>query len=144
MPKNPDLIWDSRKIWGPFVFYFYLYRSWTREPGLGRTLAICGVADRSGRGKRSSSSSSSSSCCWGGTFFSLPCTVFWGVKRQKLCLKRGVKRQKLCLKILFSTPQIRESIPFLFVSERGGKGKRDFELFLEPRASKDAQHSSNR
>ncbi len=31
-------------------------------------------------------------------FFNLPCTVFWGVKRQKLCLKRGVKRQKLCLK----------------------------------------------
>ncbi len=30
----------------------------------------------------------------GGTpFFSLPWTVFWGVKRQKLCLKRGVKRQ---------------------------------------------------
>ncbi len=45
----------------------------------------------------------------GGLFFSFPCTVFWGVKRQKLCVKRGVKRQnhrfkrgvkrqKLCLK----------------------------------------------
>ena len=34
----------------------------------------------------------------GGLFFSFPCTVFWCVKRQKLCLKRGVKSQKLCLK----------------------------------------------
>ena len=34
----------------------------------------------------------------GGLFFSFPCTVFWGVKSQKLCLKRGVKSQKLCLK----------------------------------------------
>ncbi len=77
------------------------------------TLFICGAADRSGRGKRSSSSSSS---CWGGgEFFSLPCTVFWGVKMQKLCLKRGVKRQKTLSKILFSTPQISESIPFLFL-----------------------------
>ncbi len=47
-------------------------------------------------------------------FFSLPCTVFWGVKTQKLCLKRGVKRQRLC-HVLFSTPQISESIPFLFL-----------------------------
>ncbi len=37
----------------------------------------------------------------GAPFFSLPCTVFWGVKRQKLCLKRGVKRQKLCQKYYF-------------------------------------------
>ncbi len=37
----------------------------------------------------------------GGPFFSLPCTVFWGVKRQKLCLKRGVKRQRLCHKYYF-------------------------------------------
>ncbi len=43
-----------------------------------------------------------------------------GVKRQKLCLKRDEKRQKLCIsgcidlsKILYSTPQISESIPFL-------------------------------
>ncbi len=54
---------------------------------------ICGEADRSGRGKRSSSSCCCC-CCWG-PFFSLPCTVFWGVKRQKSYLKRGVKRQKL-------------------------------------------------
>ncbi len=53
---------------------------------------ICGAADRSGRGKRSSSSSS---CCCGGPFFKFPCTLFWGVKRQQLCLKRGGKRQKL-------------------------------------------------
>ncbi len=50
----------------------------------------------------------------GGQFFSLPCIVFWGVKRQKLCPKRGVKSQKLLSKILFSTPQISESITFLF------------------------------
>ena len=43
------------------------------------------------------------------------------MKRQKLYLKRGVKRQKLCVKccidlskILYSTPQISERIPFLF------------------------------
>ncbi len=41
-------------------------------------LFICGAADRSGRGKRCSSSC----CCWGGPIFSLPCTVFWGVKRK--------------------------------------------------------------
>ncbi len=30
----------------------------------------------------------------GGTIFQSPiCTVFWGVKRQKLCHKSGVKRQ---------------------------------------------------
>ncbi len=34
----------------------------------------------------------------GGPFFKFPCTVFWGVRRQNLCLKRDVKRQKLCLK----------------------------------------------
>ncbi len=34
----------------------------------------------------------------GGQFFSLPCTVFWGVKRQKLWLQKGVKRQILWLK----------------------------------------------
>ncbi len=44
-----------------------------------------------------------------------------GVNRQKLCLTRGVKRQKMCTschidlsKILYSTPQISERIPFLF------------------------------
>ncbi len=48
-----------------------------------------------------------------------------GVKRQKLCLKRGEKRQKLCQKILFSTPQINESIPFLFFSRLDEKPKPD-------------------
>ena len=83
----------------------------------------------------------------GGAFFSLPCAVFWGVKRQKtlskkgcdkakLCLKRGVKRQILCLKrgvkrqkslskILFSSQQISESIPFLFLcGKKGGVSRR--------------------
>ncbi len=48
-----------------------------------------------------------------------------GVTRQKLCLKRGVTRRKLCLKmgvkrqkLCFSTPQISESIPFLFSCSR--------------------------
>ncbi len=44
-----------------------------------------------------------------------------GVKRQRLCVKRGVKWNKLlhhhgaliCLKMLHSTPQISERIPFL-------------------------------
>ena len=31
----------------------------------------------------------------GGAFCSFPCTVFWGVKRQNLFLRRGVKRQNL-------------------------------------------------
>ncbi len=83
---------------------------------------ICGAADRSGRGKRCSSSC----CCWGGPFFSLPCAVFWGVKRQKTLSKKGCEKaktlsKKVCdkaktsSKILFSTPQISESIPFLFL-----------------------------
>ncbi len=83
----------------------------------------------------------------GGPFFSLPCAVFWGVKRQKTLSKKGCDKtktlskkgcdkaktlsqkgcekaitlsQKGCekaktsSKILFSTPQISESIPFLF------------------------------
>ena len=33
-----------------------------------------------------------------GPFFGFPYSVFWGVKRQKLSLKRGMKRQKLYLK----------------------------------------------
>ncbi len=38
-----------------------------------------------------------------GPFFSVLCIckVFWGVKMQKLCLKRGAKRQKLCQKYYF-------------------------------------------
>ena len=55
------------------------------------------------------------------------------VKRQRLCLEREVKRQKLCVswcidwsKILYSTPQIGESIPFLFyLWEHGCKGEED-------------------
>ena len=86
----------------------------------------------------------------GGLLLTWPSTVFWGVKRQKLCLKTGVLRQRLCLKRgaqrqklclkkgcekekllkisgsflnsplicqifpTYSTPQIRERIPFLF------------------------------
>ena len=57
----------------------------------------------------------------GRAIFQFPMYSFWGVKRQKLCLKRCVKRQKLCIswcidlsKTLCSTPQISESIPFLF------------------------------
>ena len=78
----------------------------------------------------------------GGTIIQFPMYSFLGVK-EKLCPKRGVKRQHLCLKrgvkrqiffskgvgkgknlctslfidmskILHSTPQIRERIPFLF------------------------------
>ncbi len=62
----------------------------------------------------------------GGPFFSLPCAVFWGVKRQKTLSQKGCEKaktlsQKGCekaktsSKILFSTPQISESIPFLFL-----------------------------
>ncbi len=72
----------------------------------------------------------------GGPFFSLPCAVFWGVKRQKTLSKkgrekaktlsikgcdkaktlsqRGCEKAKTSSKKLFSTPQISESIPFLF------------------------------
>ncbi len=51
----------------------------------------------------------------GGLFFSLPCAVFWGVKRQKTLSKKGCEKEKTSSKILFSTPQISESIPFLFL-----------------------------
>ncbi len=30
----------------------------------------------------------------GGTFFSLPCAVFWGVKRQKTLSKKGCEKAK--------------------------------------------------
>ncbi len=58
----------------------------------------------------------------GGPFFNFPCTVFWGVKRQNIVSKWVSKGKKLGLsswsiylsKILYSTPQISESIPFLF------------------------------
>ena len=61
-----------------------------------------------------------------GTTFQLPSTVFWGVKRQKLCLKRGVKRENCVYNgalisqnvILYTTPQISESILLLFSRRR--------------------------
>ncbi len=51
-----------------------------------KAIFICGAADRSGRGKRCSSCCCYC-CCWGGPFFSFPCTVFWGVKRQNFVSK---------------------------------------------------------
>ncbi len=61
-----------------------------------------------------------------------------GVKRQKLCLTRGVKRQKLCTswfidlsKILLSTPQISERIPFLLWSAKKQGGGPSFALWME-------------
>ncbi len=74
----------------------------------------------------------------GGAFFSLPCTVFLGCERAKTLSKKGCDKAKILSqngcdkaktlsqngcekaktlsKILFSTPQISESIPFLFFS----------------------------
>ncbi len=80
--------------------------------GAGRILPgifICGAADRSGRGKRSSSSS-----CWGGTIFQSPMYSFLGCDKAKTLSKKGCDKAKTLSKIQFSTPQISESIPFLF------------------------------
>ncbi len=75
-------------------------------------LFICGAADRSGRGKRCSSCC----CCWGGTIFQSPMYSFLGCEKAKTLSKKGCEKAKTLSKILFSSPQISESIPFLFYS----------------------------
>ncbi len=96
-------------------------------------LFICGAANWSGRGKRCSSSSCC--CCWG-TIFQSPMYSFLGCEKAKTLSKKrcdkaktlskkgcykaetlsqnGCEKAKTLSKILFSTPQISESIPFLF------------------------------
>ncbi len=53
--------------------------------------------------------------------FSVSHVHFFGCEKEKKCLKRSVKREKMCSswwidlsKILYSTPQISERVPFLF------------------------------